>query len=181
MIVFLVFDGGSYLFNEGRKDRNRLYEISDIESRTGKTVGQLGDELRSYCEDMAQSTAKDRVLAMTAQAEKLEKLLGYKSSTPKNYDREREEISNKTFSRCFRLSDVHAVGNLSYEGSETEFKDKIIRKWIKLGFASLFSIVLALALAWASGVFVVRTIPYVCGSIFRLMKNFISWITAPEK
>ncbi|WP_060538567.1 hypothetical protein [Pseudomonas sp. NBRC 111125] len=181
MLAFLILDGGGYLLSEGRKDKSRLAEISDIESKTGRTVGDLGNELREYCEDMAQSEANKRIAAMASQAEKLEKILGYKSSTPNNYEREREEISNKTFSRCYRLSDVHGVSNLSYEVSEKAFREKITTKWIKLSFSTLFAVVLALVLSWIAGVFVVRAIPYGLASLYRAFKAFVSWITAPDK
>lgn len=181
MLAFLMFDGGGFLLSEGRRDKSKLAEISDIESKTGKTVGELGNELRDYCEEMAQSEANKRIAAMSSQAEKLEKLLGYKSSTPNKYEREREEISNKTFSRCYRISDAHGVSNLSYEVSETVFREKITTKWIKFAFSALFAVVLALVLAWVVGVFVVRAIPYGCSSLYRALKAFVSWITAPDK
>lgn len=181
LLTFLAIEGGGYLFSEYKKDRYRLSEIKKIESKSGKTVGQLGKELRDYCQDMATTKANERVASMVAQSEKLEKALGYKSSIPRSYDREREEIENSTFNRCLNLSDVNGVGYYYYEVSEDIFRSKINSKWIKLSISSFFSLLMAACLAWVAGNLVVKTIPFLVGGFFNCLRRFISWITAPEK
>lgn len=180
LLALLAFDGGGYLLSEYNKDKYKLSEIKRIENKTGKTVGQLGKELRDYCQDMAETRSSERVASMVAQSEKLEALLGYKGAN-KNYEREREEIKNTTFSRCLNLSDVNGVGYLYYEGSEEMFRSSLNSKWIKLAISSVFSLLMAACVAWVFGNFVVITIPFVVVAIFSYVKKFVGWITAPEK
>lgn len=181
LLVFLVIEGGGYLASEYRKDVYRLSEIQKIESKTGKTVGQLGEELRAYCKDMASTKADERVAAMVAQAEKLQKALSFKISAPRSYDREHEEIERSTFNRCLDMSDANGVGYYYYEISGDVLKDKLIAKFIKLLISSVLSLVMVVCVAWVAGNFVVRTIPFVFALILNSGKKFINWITAPEK
>ncbi|MGP5283055.1 hypothetical protein ACTXOX_02385 [Pseudomonas helleri] len=181
LLLFVVVVGGGELLSDARHDL-RVYErIVSIESKTGKIVGQVGRELDQFCDGDSEKKASERVAAMSANTEKLEKSLGLKSLSKKDFSREYDALKAKALSDCMRASDVYGVRYVDFEISGDVFKEKLFSKWFKLLFSSVLSIILVVLSAWLVGLVFVRTIPYLFRRFFNGIKFFFRWITEPEK